>query len=144
MFRYRKPYSNPFERNYRSVKDNDGRIVNKCVGEDNAKSRWERKRKRMIGDYSYNKNSDEATHWQVNSIMHICEFLVAVTLSVAIHTMSFENGGKKLIEHDNFDSPDFDYFNYFFRNLMQLNEHPNLKLLLQRQDDIKNILNLNY
>ena len=57
---------------------------------------------------------------------------MAVVVSVVIHTMSFENGGKKVHEQENFDSPEFDYFNYFFRGIIMGKEHQNLKLLLQR------------
>ena len=64
--------------------------------------------------------------------MHICELIVAVVVSVAIHTMSFENGGRKVREQETFDSPEFDYFNYFFRNILIGKEHSNLRILLQR------------
>ena len=64
--------------------------------------------------------------------MHICELLVAMIVSVALHTMSFENGGRKVKEQETFGSPEFDYFNYFFRSILMGDEHPNLRLLLQR------------
>jgi hypothetical protein len=126
----------------------DGRVVNRCVGTGSSGESNRRliKRKKVLGDYTLSNQSDDEplTQWgqrrKSNLVMHICEFLVAVVVSVAIHTMSFENGGKKLREQENFDSPEFDYFNYFFRNIILGNEHPNLKFLLQRQDDINSIL----
>ena len=56
-------------------------------------------------------------------VMRICEILLAIVLSMAIHTMSFESG-------NHLSTPEFDYFDYFFRGIIMGDEHPNLRVLL--------------
>ena len=56
------------------------------------------KKKRPLGDYNFYEkeetNQNEEPNAQKSNLwLHIGEFLVAVVVSVVIHTMSFENGG---------------------------------------------------
>ena len=43
--------------------------------------------------------------------------------------MSFENGGQRLKDLNDFESDEFDYFNYFFREFILGNDHENYKIL---------------
>ncbi len=99
LFRYQTPYVNDFERDYRPTRLPNGEQANLYVPhqQEHLPSAY-----RGTGDRSQNfrlaklRREEESTN--KNFWLHVAEFLVAVTLSVAIHTMSFENGGRKLRE----------------------------------------------
>lgn len=98
-----------------------------------------RKRKR-IEDYTH--NSDDDTDPTVKKskfrsiFFKVCEVLFAATISSAIHTVTFENGWRDEVE-GNYNNPQFDYFNYFFRKLLLSGENSNnVSLLYTRLDKI--------
>lgn len=147
LFKYEAAKENDFQKYYRpeerQAPNGQVEIVNRCMApaftDDATRSYYMRKHRRP--DFSRGAEEDYQ-NGRNNFLMRLCELGVAVVLSVVIHTMSFENGGKTLKQQRNFDSPDFDYFNYFFRKVILGGEHPNLRLLLQRQDDVASILKL--
>jgi hypothetical protein len=80
------------------VQDGTSMAARLAAGNSGGHSLTWSKKKRQLGDYNFYEKEDadqaeEPNDRKSNLWLHIGEFLVAVVVSVVIHTMSFENGG---------------------------------------------------
>eukprot|EP00347_Sterkiella_histriomuscorum_P018717 403344445 len=132
MFRYRKPYVNSFQKYYRREIDKvTGEPVNRQITSQDTRRKL---KKKPIDDYTHSDHQQvKSKHSKLRKwLRKVCEFLVAALLSVVIQTVSFESQWKNVAPKEDIQSGRFDYFNYFFRNLLMANEDERVQILFRR------------